>query len=308
MAREPLSFRETVIESSSCIASPGIDGAMPFQNALTVRFARLALFLALSLLPGCAAYGPARHGEKIHRNVVYAVRDGKKLHLDLYVPAKPRPAPVIVWMHGGGWKYGFKGYNLLIRDLTRDGFAIASVEYSLLRGGRPCPADEDCRDAAEWLRARGSSYGIDGRRMGFAGESAGGHLASLVGTREGRNRVKAVCALYPPTDLVAMGERYSRYKRLSIFSQMFGGDIKDRRKVAWEASPVAHVSRSSPPFLLYHGDRDWLVPLDQSKKLDAALRRAGVACELNVVPGKGHAFHLDDSQLSDVAAFFRSHL
>jgi acetyl esterase/lipase len=269
---------------------------------------RFALALVISLLPGCAAYGPARHGETIHRNIVYAERGGKKLHLDLYVPAKPRPAPVIVWFHGGGWKYGFKGYNLLVRDLTRDGFAIASVEYRLLRAGRPCPADEDCRDATDWIRTHGSIYGINGKRIGLAGESAGGHLAALVGTREGRKRVKAVCALYPPTNLVAMGERYAPYKRLSIITQMFGGDIADKRKAAWEASPVAHVSPNSPPFLLYHGDRDWLVPVEQSIELDAALRKVGVSSELIILSGKRHAFHLDDSQLSHVAAFFHKHL
>ncbi len=270
---------------------------------------RYFVLLAISvLLTGCAAYGPARHGETVHRNIPYAERGGRKLSLDLYVPANPRPAPVIVWLHGGGWKYGNKGFNVLVRDLTRDGFAVVSVEYRLLGTARWPAAIDDCHAALEWVRTHGREYHLDPRRVGVAGESAGGHLAALLGTQAGRSRVRAVCALYPPTDLVAMGRRYSRYKRGSIISQMFDGDIEDRRAAAAAASSVTYVSHRSPPFLLYHGDRDWLVPLAQSEALEQRLRAAGVECELKVVPGAGHAFHLDDAQLSDVARFFHRHL
>jgi acetyl esterase/lipase len=257
---------------------------------------------------GCSTLGPARPGETIHRNVVYALRDGKKLHVDLYVPAQPRPAPVIVWFHGGGWKYGDKGYSLLVRDLTRDGFAIASVQYRLVRTARWPAQIDDCRDALAWLRQNGPRYGIDPRRVGLAGESAGGHLAALLGNQERTPNVRAVCALYPPTDMLLMGEKYAGYRKASIFSQLFGGDIRDRAAVARAASPVTFVGRRSPPFLLYHGDRDWLVPLEQSEVLHKRLCAAGVECELLVERGKGHAFHLDDAQLTRVATFFRRHL
>ncbi|MEQ1859951.1 MAG: alpha/beta hydrolase [Chthoniobacteraceae bacterium] len=270
--------------------------------------ARLGCVLAAAVLTGCAAYGPPRAGETIHRNVVYADRDGRKLRLDLYVPARPRPAPLVVWMHGGGWKYGHKGFNLQVRDLTREGFAVASVEYRLLGAGRWPAQLDDCRDAAAWLRQNGHTFGIDARRMGFAGESAGGHLAALLGAVEGRGKIRAVCALYPPTDLVAMGERYSAFGRVSVFTQLFGGEIRDRRSAARAASPVTHVSRRSPPFLLYHGDSDALVPLSQSESLHRRLREAGVDSTLHVLPGRGHAFPLDDAQLAEVADFFRRRL
>jgi len=244
----------------------------------------------------------------IHRNVVYAVRPGKTLHMGLYVPHGSAPAPMIVWLHGGGWKYGDKAYHLSIRDLTREGFAIASVQYRLLWHA-PWPAQiEDCEEAVAWVRTNGKRYGIDPGRLAVAGESAGGHLAALVGTRETRRRVKAVFAMYPPTDLVLMGRRYAGYGRFSIFSQMFGGAIVHRRAEARAASPITYADRNSPPFLLIHGDKDSLVPSEQSELLDAALRKAGVESKLVIVPGKGHAFDLDDAQLQQVAAFFRKHL
>jgi acetyl esterase/lipase len=257
---------------------------------------------------GCATWGPAPQGETVHRNVVYAVRDGKKLHIDLYVPDVPRPAPVVLWFHGGGWNYGDKGYSLLVRDLTSEGFAVASAQYRLLRDGRWPAQIEDCRAALEWIRIRGPHYGLDPARIGLAGESAGGHLAALLGVTENRPRVKAVLALYPPTDLVAMGRRYSHYRRLSVFTRMFGGDIEDRRTAAREASPVAHVTSRAPAFRLLHGDRDSLVPLDQSERLAIALEQSGVPVEFVVIQGRGHAFSLDAAQMQQAAAFFRRHL
>ena len=268
----------------------------------------LLLISAAVFTSGCATYGPARHGETIYPNVVYAVQAGKKLHVDLYVPRTSRPAPVIVWIHGGGWKYGDKGYHLSVRELTDEGFAIASVQYRLLRAA-PWPAQvEDCEQALAWIRNNGRSYGIDPTRMALAGESAGGHLAALIGTRETRRRVKEVLAMYPPTDLLLMGRRYAQYGRFSVFSQMFGGPNVTRRAEARAASPVTYVRRDSPPFLVYHGAKDWLVPPEQSEALDAALRKAGVESHLVIVPEKGHAFSLDRAQLREVAAFFHRHL
>ena len=269
----------------------------------------LLAVLAVVLLGSCAAYGPRGAGETIHRDVVYAERDGRKLHLDLYVPAQAKPVPVIVWIHGGGWKYGNKGFNLQVRRLASEGFAVASVEYRLLSPSARWPAQlDDCRDALSWLRKNGSRHGLDARRMGLAGESAGGHLAALLGLQEKQPKIRAVCALYPPTDLVAMGERYASYRRVSIFSQMFGGDIGDRRQAARSASPVTFVTRRAPPFLLYHGGRDWLVPPAQSEALHEGLRAAQVESELIILPHRGHAFRLNAEQLHDVAAFFRRHL
>lgn len=267
------------------------------------------LLLLAALFSGCAAYETPRRGETIHRSVPFVDRDGKKLALDLYVPAQPRPAPVVLWLHGGGWKYGHRGFNLLVRDLTQHGFAVASVEYRLLSKNARWPAAiDDCHDALAWVHRHGARYGLDPARVAVAGESAGGHLAALLGTQAGQARIGAVCALYPPTDLVAMGRRYSKFKRVSIISQMFDGEIVDRLAAARSASPVAYVSRRSPPFLLYHGDRDWLVPLSQSEALHRRLRAAGIECKLHVVPRAGHAFHLSDAQLREVAQFFHRHL
>jgi acetyl esterase/lipase len=162
--------------------------------------------------------------------------------------------------------------------------------------------------AFDWIRKNGARYGIDGHRIGVSGESAGGHLAALVALQRNRPDVEAACLLYPPTDMVELGRRYARFRRWSVITQMFRGDIESRLHLAREASPVSHVTRRAPPFLIFHGDRDWLVPPEQGWRLHSALKHAGVDSRFEIVNGKGHAFVLDDRQLAEVAAFFRQHL
>lgn len=242
--------------------------------------------------------------------MVFAHPPELELRMDLYVPkvsAGQRPPPVVIWIFGGSWKIGNKGYHVNLRDLTRHGIAVAAIEYRL-SGEAIYPAQiEDCQAAVRWLETHGQRYGIDPRRIGASGESAGGHLAALLGTMEGRKRIRAVCALYPPTDLVSLGEQYADSEKPSAMELLIGGRIEDRRAAATAASPVNHVGSNSPPFLLIHGQEDHLVPIAQSEQLDTALRRAKVESRLISLPGKKHWFLLNDRQVAEVAEFFWRH-
>lgn len=259
-------------------------------------------------MAGCAAYGPAHHGEKIHRNVVFASPGGRDLHLDLYVPASPKPAPVAVWIFGGSWMFGSKGYHVNVRDLTQHGIAVASIQYRL-SGEAIYPAQlEDCQAALHWLQKNGPRYGLDPRRIALTGESAGGHLAALLGTVEGRSQVRAVFAMYPPTDIVKIGRQYASPERPSAMERLLGGPIETKLPAARAASPVNHVSSKSPPFLFVHGDKDTLVSIEHSRDLHQRLRHAGVESHLIVVPGKEHWFQLTPEQLATVAKFLNAHL
>jgi acetyl esterase/lipase len=267
------------------------------------------LLAGLTAFAGCSAYGPARPGEKIYRGVEYSRPNGTGLHLDLYVPKSPKPSPVVVWYHGGSWKYGHPGFHLLVRDLTKYGLAVASVEYRLLSRRHRWPEQlDDSLAAVDWVRANGAKYGLDPKRMGVSGESAGGHLAALVAVMKEKPAIDAACVLYAPSDLVVLGRRYRGFGRLSVVSQMFRGDIDERLDLARAASPARLVTPNAPPFLIYHGERDWLVPLEHGVMLHAALLRKHVPSEFVVVKNKSHAFVLDHSQVAQVAAFFRRHL
>ena len=268
---------------------------------------RLFLLSITLIVVGCAAYAPPLMGEKIYRDVLFASPQGHDLRMDLYIPLTDKPAPVVLWIFGGSWKFGSKGYHGNVRNLTRSGIAIASIQYRL-SDTAPYPAQlEDCRTAAQWLRTNGFRFGLDPQRIGVSGESAGGHLAALLGTVEGVSRIRAVFAQYPPTDLVAMGRQYARPGHPSDIEKLLGGPIESKLALAAEASPVNHVCSSSPPFLIIHGARDKLVPLEQSQTLQRKLAQAHVESRLIVVPDKGHWFALDEKQMAEVASFFQSH-
>lgn len=264
------------------------------------------LFFFLLLISGNFA-AAADVEERAFRDVVYARPKGDALKLDLYVPQTTKPPPVIVWFHGGGWKYGDKRYRLLIRDLTREGFAVATVEYRLSSRAKWPAQRDDCLAALHWLRSQQSTLGIDANRMGLAGDSAGGHLAALLGLMEGTPRIGAVFAIYPPTDLVVLADQHGN-QPTSLLTELFGGTVAEKLREAFEAGPVNFVDAKDPPFLFLHGDRDDVVPLNQSEILRDKLRDAGIAADLIVVKGRGHAFTLDRQQLSAAAAFFRRYL
>jgi acetyl esterase/lipase len=261
--------------------------------------------LAAALLGACAAITPPPPGERILGNIVYASRPTGDLHLDLYLPATPAPHPLVIWIHGGGWKFGDKAWMLYVRKLTRQGFAIASIQYRLSGTAKYPAAIDDCRDALHWLEKNGSKYQLDTGHFFLSGASAGGHLAAFVALEAGYPAIKAVCLLYPATDLTGFANQDAKHGYLPDF---LGGSVNQKRAEAIEGSPVNHVRRNAPPFLIFHGDKDTLVPIAQSEELNDKLHAAGVESHLVVVQGKAHGFALTDAQQEQVGTFFLKHM
>ena len=257
------------------------------------------------------------------RNLEYARVGDLSLRLDLYMPAKSEAKPpLIVWIHGGGWRNGSKER---VRNawLVQEGYALASINYRLSDKG-PFPAQiHDCKAAIRWLRANASKFGYDARHIGVAGSSAGGHLAALLGTGAGvedlegtvgsnleqSSRVQAVLDLYGPADMAAMRVPARTRRRPHAVTLLLGGTPKEVPDVAKRASPVTHVTKDDAPFLILHGERDRLVPVQQSTSLHAKLRASGVPSELHVLPGAGHggpAFDAADTRKRILAFFDRT--
>jgi acetyl esterase/lipase len=179
---------------------------------------------------------------------------------------------------------------------------VASVDYRL-SGEAIWPAQlHDAKAAVRWLRARASDLGIDPDRIAAWGESAGGHLAELLGLTtepalEGdvgmtgtSSRVTAVVAWYAPSDVAAVAPdtRADPSDATTREAQLLGAAPQDEPERAAQASPVTHVFLDAPPFLLLHGAADGFIPPVQSERLHAALVAAGVESELELLDGADH--------------------
>ncbi|MFZ2281936.1 MAG: alpha/beta hydrolase [Prosthecobacter sp.] len=269
----------------------------------------LCCLSAVLLLASCSTYRPTRPGEKVYRDVVFATPGGNKLRMDLYVPQTAKPAPVVLWMFGGCWRFGSKGYHVIMRDLTSAGIAVASIQYRMSNRAVYPAQLEDCRAATQWLRDNGARYGIDAKRMGASGESSGGQLAALLAATEGKSRIQGVCTLYPVTDLIELGSLYEKHSvGRSLIEKLLGGSIEKKIDLAADASPVYHISRALPPFLIIHGQRDRIIPVEHSEWFFRTLEETGVEAQLIVVPDKGHWFRLNNEQFAEVSRFFQVHL
>lgn len=275
------------------------------------------------------------HG-RVVKGVEFArVGDDQPLLLDLYFP-KPAPEgadeeyrrPAVVHFHGGGWRVGERsslgpvcdGFGLMPFDvLTEAGFVVASADYRLSDQAQFPAQLHDALAAVQWLRAHAGQYAVDPERIYAWGDSAGGHLASLVGlTGSAQDGVAAVAAWYPPTDLVRMGEQalpdaVARASDPGSREELLvGAVLAEHPDKAAAASPISYVGPGSPPFLLVHGTADRFVPAAQSQSLASELTKAGTDVELLLIDDADHMWAVPggspaaaEKALAATVSFFR---
>ncbi|MGY3379986.1 acetyl esterase/lipase [Arthrobacter sp. TE12231] len=245
------------------------------------------------------------------------------LLLDVYLPSAEHTGkgfPAIVHFHGGGWRAGERsslgavldGFGFSpFRRLTDAGFVVVSADYRLSTTAQFPAQLEDAKAAVHWLRDHAQDYSVDPGRIYAWGDSAGGHLASLVGLAPGDapagadgdtpGEVAAVAAWYAPSDLPRMGEQSlpNAVARAddpgSREELLIGAVLAEAPGKAAAASPVSYASPAAPPFLLVHGTADRFVPAAQSTSLAAALEAAGADVELLLIEDADHMWILTDN-------------
>jgi acetyl esterase/lipase len=225
------------------------------------------------------------------KNIEYKNIEGKSLQLDMYIPKNVvKSAPLLVFIHGGGWRGGNRAdYLVYLVAFAKKGYITATVSYRLLKDA-PYPAcAEDITDAVTWFFNNGQQYGYDPDRIALIGGSAGGHLA-LLGAygwknpsseidSSGNHRIKAVVDIYGPYDLTT---EYARNH--SLVTSFLNHTYEEAPELFIEASPKHYLDKSDPPTMILHGTSDELVPVSQSDSLKAKLDNLGIPCAYYRLP------------------------
>jgi acetyl esterase/lipase len=244
--------------------------------------------LAAMLICGAAARC------ELQKDIEYGRTGDVSLKLDASVHDGPGPFPAVIIVHGGGFTGGNKHVYVtpMFEPLTQARFVWFSIDYRLAPQYKFPAAVEDVDHAIEYVKSHSSQYKVDVHRIALLGESAGGYLVSYVGTQtEPKWKVAAVVSFYGPHNL--MGE-FEMRKRQGVapgaLTEFLGITTYDGKafRLLKKESPINHVKKGLPPFLLLHGTKDDVVDYQQSVDMCARLRQAGDACELYPVEGGKH--------------------
>lgn len=263
---------------------------------------------------------------RVTRDIVYASYGERHLHLDLYEPVQRDAAqlPVIVVIRGGGWLEGDKeGFGPMAAALAVRGLIAVSIEYRA-SGEVVFPAAvEDTKAAVRWLRANAAQYHIDPDAIGAIGGSAGAHLAVYLGVTDGvecldgiggnqniASGVSAVVGLATPTNFSSLTDGPDQATNAIV--AFLGVSHKVDSHLWAFASPISHVTGSSPPLLLMHSESDQLVPFTHALELAERYGSTGLPVEVVLIPDAPHAFwNFKDwfgETMDRSAAFFWRHL
>ena len=265
-------------------------------------------------------------GTIIRGNIPYNNDTLKKHLLDIYLPANTKgKVPLVVFIHGGGWigndKYADMGYMPnTINAMLDNGMAVASIDYRFATEAVFPAILQDCNKAVSFLYDNADTYSLDKNKIALMGFSAGGHLASLMGTSQ-NNKVsnlyfanayrpfqyKAVVDFYGPTDLILLPGNEDEKSPEAL---LIGATPLSRPDLAKAASPLTYIDKNDPPFLIFHGEKDNIVSNKQSKLFSAWLYYYGVKNELTIVkdaPHYGAMYDVEEIK-NKVIAFLKQEL
>lgn len=298
----------------------------------------VGVFLSLALLASLHAENAQKKPARIS-DVVYGRKDGLALTLDVFRPAKPNGAAVVLVESGG-----FKSSAAKIQPIFADPFLKRGYTcFYVVHGSQPRYTVPEIRDdvnrAVRFIRYHAKKYDIDPNRIGIGGVSSGGLLCLLVGTapQPGKlnasdpvdrvdSNVQAVAAFSPPTDYLNYGQKGKEFLNVKDHGVAFRAvhdfrefDAKEGlyvritdkdklRAIYKDISPIYHVTAKTAPTVLFHGDKDDLVPFQQSETFIAKLKEADVKSKLWVREGAGHGWFKIFEDLEIVADWYDTHL
>jgi acetyl esterase/lipase len=273
---------------------------------------------------GASETAESDFGSGLH-DIEFARVGERTLKLDLHLPpGKPR-APLIVWVHGGAWRSGSKK-NMPLGKLVAEGYPVASVDYRLSTEAKFPAQIHDLKAGIRFLRGHALKWQLPTQKILIAGDSAGGHLAALVGVSNGNaelegevgndraesSNVQGIISFYGGANLVTILNQSTPHGlsvRVPALELLLGDLPTNAPALARLASPVFHVKKSAPPLLLLHGDQDPQMPVNQALELTGAYQKVGAPVQLEIVHGAGHggAAFYNEERMTIVRKFLKRH-
>lgn len=255
------------------------------------------------------------------RDVEFARVGDLVLRLDLHLPTTNARPVLLVWVHGGAWRSGSKSAMPLGR-LVEAGYPVASVDYRLSTQAKFPAQIHDLKAAIRFLRGHGGDWKLPIANIVIAGDSAGGHLAALVGVSNGHaelegevgahrvrsSAVQGIVSFYGGANLTTILQQSTPHGlsvRVPALDLLLGGQPDAVPALARLASPVFHVDAGDPPLLLLHGDQDSQMPVNQALELTGAYQKLKLPVQLEIVHGAAHggAIFYDAERLEVVKSF-----
>lgn len=241
-------------------------------------------------------------------DVVYAKPGGTEIKMDIFRPAAAI-APAVVVIHGGAWMSGSKkDVSGVAEELSKRGYVAAAIQYRLAPKHKWPTMIDDAQTAVRYLRANAAKYGLDPKRIGALGYSAGGHLSLLLGMRDTRDpnpaenpkessRVSAVINFFGPTDLT----RTDDYPKSldPVFTMVLGKPRAQAAEELKDSSPMTHLTKDDAAVFTYQGLTDPLVNPNQSRILEAKLKELGILQETVYLEGVAHEVPMDKSAVKE---------
>jgi acetyl esterase/lipase len=250
---------------------------------------------------------------KVEDNVVYKTVNGQDLKLTVFYPKvkKFEKAPLLVYIHGGGWGHGnrfvveISGGIDVVRQLNDAGVVCVTIEYRLVNGQSVVAMDSeaDCRDAIHFMVENAARFGIDPQRIATMGGSAGGHLSLVTALGDDKDypcdpalakypgRIVAEAADFPLVSLVDPSLfKGSNFERPGPLNGLLGGPLDEHRDAAEKLSPTLLLKPGSPAIFVAHGDHDHVLNVANAYALAKACQEKGVPVELVIVKNADHGF------------------
>lgn len=253
---------------------------------------------------------------QVYTDIAYY--DGPDAHsvkhrLDLFVPDGLTEAPVLIFVHGGGWSSGDKNlYGFVGHAFAQQGFVTAVINYRLSPQVQHPAHIEDVARAFAWVHKNIAQYGGNTEKIFVMGHSAGGHLTALLALDEKYLRAHGL-SLTAIRGAIPISGVYDVTVEppgpFNVYQIVFGADPQQRR----DASPITHVGPNKPPFLILYAQFDFPGFDAQARQLLSLLREYKNEATLVEIPNRDHVTVIanigrpNDLTTEEILKFLRSH-